>query len=112
MKMANYKQLSTSEVQRLAKQGDKDALFEMRWKLDEVLPGKYNSIEQMAWHNIWFEKAAEAGHADAKYQMAHAFYRMSSDGAAVEYRQKAYRYLRALLKIKHLLIREIYCIFA
>jgi hypothetical protein len=96
MKMANDKQLSTSEVQRLTKQGDKDVLFAMRLKLDEILPGKYNSIERTAWNNIWLAKAAEAGHADAKYQMAHAFYRMSYNGAAVEYRQKAFRYYEEL----------------
>ena len=94
--MANYEKMSTSEVQILAKQGDKNALFEMAWRLDEVLPGDYNLLERSAWNNYWSEKAAKVGHAGAKSQIAHMYYKMSYDGAAVKYRQMAMKYYQEL----------------
>jgi len=94
--MVNYENMHDSEVQRLAKQGNKDALFEMAWRLDEVLPGEYNLVERTAWDNIWYEKAAEAGHVDAKSRIAHNYYMMSYNGAAVKYRQMAMKYYQEL----------------
>jgi len=91
-----YAEMSASEVQRFAKQGDKHALFEMAWRINEILPGEYNLVEQSAWNNIWFEKAAEAGHIDAKSRIAQNYYMMSYNGAAVKYRQKAVKYYQEL----------------
>ena len=92
----SYEKLSASEVQRLAKQGDKDALFEMAWRLNEVLPGEYNPVERSAWDNIWWEKAAKAGHIDAKSRIAQNSYVRSYDGAVTKYRQMAMKYYQEL----------------
>ena len=94
--MANHEQISTSEVQRVEKQGDKNDWFKMAWRLDEVLPGEYSLIERSAWSNYWFEKAANAGHVRAISQIAHMYYKMSYDGAAVKYRQMAMKYYQEL----------------
>jgi hypothetical protein len=71
--MEDYEGMSTSEVQRLAKEGDKNALFEMVWRL-ELLPAedRNNPIEQCAWQDYWFEKAADAGHIIAKSRYANS----------------------------------------
>jgi TPR repeat protein len=55
--MANYEQMSNSDVQRLAKQGDADALFEMSYRFDGP-----PSVDAFAWKNYWLKKAAEKGH--------------------------------------------------
>ena len=59
-KMEDYENMSISEVQRLAKQGDKDALFEMayRWTDDEEAPPQ-------VWKAYWMGKAADKGNIDA-----------------------------------------------
>jgi TPR repeat protein len=55
--MANYEQMSNSDVQRLAKQGDADALFEMSYRFEGP-----PSVDAFAWKNYWLKKAAEKGH--------------------------------------------------
>jgi TPR repeat protein len=59
--MANYEQMSNSEVQRLAKQGDAEALFEMTYRFD----GDPRSVDAYAWRLYWQEKAAKKGHLPA-----------------------------------------------
>ena len=92
--MENYEKMSASEVQRLAKQGNKDALFEMVWRL-ELLPPEHRNdpVERCAWQDYWFEKAANAGHVDAKIRYARSLIDRVMNA---EDRQKAMGYFQSL----------------
>jgi hypothetical protein len=70
----DYEKISASEVQRLARQGDRDALYEMVWRHEEFLPAgdRNNPAERCAWQDYWFEKAAGAGIVDAKSRYANS----------------------------------------
>ena len=63
--MPDYENMSIAEVQRLAKQGDKDALFEMRFR-------RTNDEEASvaAWDAFWLSRAAGRGHRIAMYLYA------------------------------------------
>lgn len=93
--MANYEQMNTYEVQRLAKQGDNDALYEMAWRT-ELMPaaGKNDPVENCAWQDYWFERAANAGNIDAKSRYARSLIDRTMNA---EDRQKAMRYFESLL---------------
>ena len=69
--MIDYENKSTSDVQRLARQGDKHALYEMAWRID-LLPDveRKNPIEGYAWRSYWWKKAADAGHINARFRYA------------------------------------------
>ena len=92
--MADYEKMSVSEVQRLAKLGDKEALFEMAWRI-ELIPAKDrdNPVECCAWQDYWCEKAANAGNNEAKSRYARSLIDriMNEDD-----RQKAMRYFMEL----------------
>jgi TPR repeat protein len=90
--MANYENKSISEVQSLAKQGDKEALFEMVWRMPDDV--KRDPVESCAWQDFFFEKAANAGHIDAKSRFAGSLINrvMNADD-----RKKAMRYFEELL---------------
>ena len=93
--MANYENTSTFEVQRLAKQGDKDALYEMAWRM-ELMPAtieRDNPVERCAWQDFWFEKAADAGHVEAKSRYARSLVTREFN---VENRKKTMRYFQSL----------------
>jgi hypothetical protein len=60
-KMSDYENMNTPEVQRLAKQGDNDAMYEMAWRLELLPTEEDNPIGRCAWQDYWFEKAADAG---------------------------------------------------
>ena len=92
--MADYENMSTSEVQRLARQGDRDALYEMAWRL-ELLPvsDRNNPVENCAWQDYWFEKAADAGNIDAKSRYARSLIDRVMNA---EDRQKAMGYFQSL----------------
>ena len=94
--MANYENMHSSEVQRLAKQGNKDALFEMVWRIDELQPAEYRNgpVERFVWHDYWFEKAADAGHIVAKARYARSLVDRIKNA---EDRQKAIRYYQSLV---------------
>jgi len=94
--IANYENMTTSEVQRLAKQGDKNALYEMVWRM-ELLPigNENNPIEQCAWQDYWFEKAANAGHIEGKLQYAQLL--INNRVMNAENRQKAMKYFQSLV---------------
>ncbi len=68
--MVNYENLSTLEVQRLAKQGDPEALFEMVWRFELIQPSGQDSpmANILAWKEYWLEKAADKGHVVARRQ--------------------------------------------
>lgn len=87
--------MSTAEVQRLARQGDSDALYEMVWRL-ELLPPEHGNdpVERCAWQDCWFEEAAEAGHIDAKQMYARSLLDRVMDA---EWRQKAMHYLQSIV---------------
>lgn len=90
--MVDYEDMSIYEVQRLAKQGDKNALFEMAWRMpDEV---ENNPVEACAWQDYWLEKSAEAGHADAKIRYANSLIKRIINA---EDRQKAMGYFQSLV---------------
>jgi len=74
---------------------NKHAMFEMAWRLNEV-PCVVDHMEQNVWRPYWYERAAKAGHVDAKSRIARMYYDMSYDGAAVEYRQKSVKYYKEL----------------
>ena len=61
IKMVDYENMSLSEVQRLARQSDKEALHEMRYRYpnNEEVPRK-------VWEAVWDEKAAKRGHTYSK----------------------------------------------
>jgi len=92
--MIDYENISASEALRLAKQGDKEALNEMVWRL-EFLPAesRNNPVEQCAWQDYWFEKAANAGHTDAKFRYAQSLINRVMNA---EDRQKAMKYFQSL----------------
>ena len=90
--MADYQNMNLSEVQRLAKQGDKDALYEMAWRMDSVTQN--NPVESCAWQDYWFEKAADAGNIDAKSRYARSLVDRIMNA---EDRQKAMKYFESLL---------------
>ena len=87
-----YEKMPFPELERQVRQANKHALFEMAWRLDEFMPGVTDPVVRNAWENIWWEKAATAGHVDAKGRIANNYHARSFGGAAVEYRQKAFRY--------------------
>jgi len=89
----NYENMHVKEVQRLAKQGDKEALNEMVWRHGELLPGA-DAVEQCAWQDFWFEKAADAGHIDAKLRYAQTLINRPMNA---EDRQKAMKYFQSLV---------------
>ena len=86
----SYENMRISDVQRLAKQGDKEALYEMVWRHEELIPGA-DPIEQCAWQDYWYEKAANAGHIDAKFRYAQS---LISRVMNAEDRQKAMIYFQ------------------
>ena len=93
--MIDYEKISASEVQRLVKQGDKEAMFEMVWR-PELMPSGFgnNPVENCAWQDYWFEKAADAGHIDAKSRYARSLINRIMNA---EDRQKAMRLFESLV---------------
>lgn len=93
--MVNFENLSATEVQRLAKQGDKEALNEMAYRF-EFLSAKDrdNPVEQCAWQDYWWEKAAAAGHNEAKSRYALSLINRLMNA---EDRQKAMGYFQSLV---------------
>ena len=63
--MADYENMSMAEVQRLARQGDAEALYEMSYR-SSADPG----VELFAWRSYWLEKAADKGHPYARCDFA------------------------------------------
>jgi len=90
--MADYENMGTSEVERLAKHGDKDALYEMAWRMPADV--QRNPVESCAWQDYWFEKAADAGNIDAKSRYARSLVDRIMNA---EDRQKAMKYFESLL---------------
>ncbi len=90
--MANYEHMNISEVHRLAKQGDKDALYEMAWRMPSDV--QKNPVESCAWQDYWFEKAADAGNIDAKSRYARSLVNRIMNA---EDRQKAMCYFESLV---------------
>ena len=89
--MADCRNMSTSEVQRLARQNDKDALFEMVMRVPRDIED--DPVESCAWQDYWFERAAEAGHVDAKCRYAMSLINRIMNA---EDRQKAIKYFQSL----------------
>ena len=88
--MADYENMSTSEVQRLAKQGNKDALYEMAWRTDLMpLEHRNDPLECFVRQDYWHEKAADKGHIVAKARYSRSLISRIMDA---EYRQKAMNY--------------------
>jgi len=93
--MADYERMSPSEVQLLAKRGDKKALYEMAWRM-ELMPGNRNNpSESCAWQDFWFEKAANAGYIEAKSRYARS---LADRIPYAEYRQKAVHYFQSIVE--------------
>jgi len=80
-------------VKELAKQGDKEALYEMVWRHGELIPTA-DAVEQCAWQDYWYEKAADAGHTDAKSRFALSLVQRVMNA---EDRQKAMKYFQSLV---------------
>ena len=89
--MADYKDVNVSEVHRLAKKGDKDALYEMVWRPFGI---SNEPSEQCAWQDYWFERAADAGHIVAKARYARSLINRIMNA---EDRQKAMKYFQSLV---------------
>ena len=82
-------------VKKLAKDRNKNAYYEMAWRL-ELLPAKDRNdpVESCAWQDYWFEKAADAGHVDARSRYARSLLdRIMNE----EDRKKAMRYFESLV---------------
>ena len=84
--MENY------EVEELARQRNKDALFKMAWQPPDDV--KNSHMDHLAWQNYWFEKAADAGHVDAKYRYAKS---LLAFPLSIVYRNKAMRLFQSLV---------------
>jgi TPR repeat protein len=96
--MANYENMSIGEVQRLAKQGDGDALYEMAWR-PEAKPSDIPSndpVYNCAWQDFWWGKAADSGHADARDRYARSL--VNDRPFDSEWRQKAMGYFETQIK--------------
>jgi len=63
--MEDYENMHITEVQRLANQGDKNALFEMRYRQTDD-----DKFPPVVWQAYWDEKAAVKGHRAAMYLYA------------------------------------------
>ena len=93
--MADYEQMNIQEVQRLAKQGDRDALYEMAWRMEIMpFPDQGDGIENCAWQDFWWEKAADAGNIDAKSRYARSLINRVFDA---DDRNKAMEYFISLV---------------
>ncbi|MCL2081926.1 MAG: hypothetical protein FWH04_01640 [Oscillospiraceae bacterium] len=90
--MANYENMNLSEVQGLAKQGNKDALYEMVWRKPPDVQN--DPVNSAAWQDIFLEKAADAGNIEAKNRYARSLLDRPMDA---ECRQKAKKYLEEIL---------------
>jgi len=93
--MDDYENMNLSEVQRLAKQGDGDALFEMAWRL-EAMPSELpnDPVYRSTWQDYWFERAADTGHIDARSRYARSLINRPFDAQC---RQKAMDYFGSLV---------------
>ena len=93
--MIDYKNLSDSEAQWLAKLSDKEALNEMAYRL-ELLPAavRNDPVERCAWQDYWWEKAAAAGHVDAKNTYALSLINRVMN---IEDRQNAMGYFQSIV---------------
>jgi len=94
--MKNWKDEPLEEVERLAKQNppDIDALYEMAWRLESPLyTGGNDPVERCAWQDYWFEKAADAGHIDAKRRYGRSLIDRIMDPSC---RKKAIKYFKEL----------------
>ena len=98
----DYEKMSDPEVERLAKQRDNDALYEMVWR-HQILAGKYggdlyNPRTARVWQDIWLEQAAKAEHIVAMDEYARSLVN-HIDGTRVmtpEGYKKAESYFRKL----------------
>ena len=96
--MANYENMSLSEVQRLAKQGDGGALYEMAWR-PEAKPSEIPSsdpVYNFAWNDYWWGKAADAGNAEAKDRYARML--VNDRPYDSEWREKAMGYFESSVR--------------
>ena len=91
--MENYEKMSISEVKWFAKQGDKDALYEMAYRYpdNEKSPG-------LVWAAFWFEKAAAKGHIYAKRRLAGFFQDMPTSRKFSQNRKKAMALYESIAK--------------
>lgn len=94
--MANYENTPITEVKRLAKQGDNDALFEMVWRIEAMPYGGNDPVARCAWQDYWFEKAADAGNVTSKGRFARNLYIMYPFD--VENHKKAKKYFEELVR--------------
>ena len=96
--MANYENMSLNEVQRLARQGDGGALYEMAWRLEAIPPEipKNDPAYNCAWQDYWWEKAADSGYARAKDRYARSL--VNERLYDSEWRQKGMGYFESLVR--------------
>ena len=77
----------------------KDACCEMIWRFGEsdlMLPEhRGNQVGECAWQDFWFERAADAGHIDAKGTFARSL--LIERVIDKEYREKAFLYYQSLV---------------
>ena len=102
--MDNFETMPLLEVQKKAERKNKDlpdykdACCEMIWRSSEselMLPEhRGNQVEECAWQDFWFERAADAGHIDAKGTFARSL--LIERVIDKEYREKAFRYYQSL----------------
>jgi len=94
--MIDYENMHYLEVKSLAKQGDNEALYEMVFRYEELLPAcdKDNHAEIRAWQYYWYEKAADAGNLYARYEFAKSLINVCIMN--VEDRLKAMIYFQSL----------------
>ena len=96
--MVNYEQMNLAEVQRLAKQGNGDAMFEMAWRPEAKPSGipSNDPVYNCAWQDFWWEKAANANHSEARDRYARSL--LNDRPFDSEWRQKALGYFEAQVK--------------
>lgn len=96
--MADYESISNEAVQKLARQGDPDAMFDMMYRTD--LAQSTSETEDIAWQDYWQERAANAGHVVARWKSARALIDnpCSSDERKRTNRKKAFDLFLGLVK--------------
>ncbi len=89
--MADYENESLTIVKQMAKRNDKDALYEMVYRIPSDI--HTDPVQSCAWQDYWLERASDAGHIAAKRTYARSLINRTIDS---DCRKKAMRYFESL----------------
>ena len=95
--MANYEDKDISELQRLVKQKDGEAMYEMAWRMEALPPEipRNDPTYFCAWQDYWWGKAADVGHVTAKLTYARSM--IDDRPFDLEWHRKAKSYFESVV---------------